>query len=296
MRSSRPRLPDVSVTQLEYLVAVHQTTTWAEAAKSLGVSQSALSQGLAELQRRLGIQLFSWEGRRRVPLETARHVTEHARRILAQTGDLAAWAERVRAGSAGKLRVGMIDAAAVDHFGETLREFRENRPELDLHVIVGPSGQLLQGLSTGDLDLAVCVQPDDPGVANVPLLEEELLVYGPPGVRQSEPTLWGPWVTFPQGSLTRDLIGKALRSLRAPFDVVAESNQPEVLSEMVLIGMGWTVLPRIQAERPPASLTPIRQTPLLKRTLVAATRHTGLANPAAIELIEELQRHATDVS
>ena len=296
MSSSRPRLPEFSVTQLEYLVAVHQNTTWAEAAKSLGVSQSALSQGLAELQRRLGIQLFSWEGRRRVPLETARHVTEHARRILAQTGDLAAWAERVRAGSAGKLRVGMIDAAAVDHFGETLREFRENRPELDLHVIVGPSGQLLQGLSTGDLDLAVCVQPDDPGVANVPLLEEELLVYGPPGVRQSEPTLWGPWVTFPQGSLTRDLIGKALRSLRAPFDVVAESNQPEVLSEMVLIGMGWTVLPRIQAERPPASLTPIRQTPLLKRTLVAATRHTGLANPAAIELIEELQRHATDVS
>ena len=296
MSSSRPRLPEVSVTQLEYLVAVHQSTTWAEAAKSLGVSQSALSQGLAELQRRLGIQLFSWEGRRRVPLETARHVTEHARRILAQTGDLAAWAERVRAGSAGKLRVGMIDAAAVDHFGETLREFRENRPELDLHVIVGPSGQLLQGLSTGDLDLAVCVQPDDPGVANVPLLEEELLVYGPPGVRQLDPTLWGPWVTFPQGSLTRDLIGKALRSLRAPFDVVAESNQPEVLSEMVLIGMGWTVLPRIQAERPPASLTPIRQTPLLKRTLVAATRHTGLANPAAIELTEELRRHATDVS
>ena len=296
MSSSRPRLPEVSVTQLEYLVAVHQSTTWAEAAKSLGVSQSALSQGLAELQRRLGIQLFSWEGRRRVPLETARHVTEHARRILAQTGDLAAWAERVRAGSAGKLRVGMIDAAAVDHFGETLREFRENRPELDLHVIVGPSGQLLQGLSTGDLDLAVCVQPDDPGVANVPLLEEELLVYGPPGVRQLDPTLWGPWVTFPQGSLTRDLIGKALRSLRAPFDVVAESNQPEVLSEMVLIGMGWTVLPRIQAERPPASLTPIRQTPLLKRTLVAATRHTGLANPAAIELTEELRRRATDVS
>ena len=296
MSSSRPRLPEFSVTQLEYLVAVHQNTTWAEAAKSLGVSQSALSQGLAELQRRLGIQLFSWEGRRRVPLETARHVTEHARRILAQTGDLAAWAERVRAGSAGKLRVGMIDAAAVDHFGETLREFRENRPELDLHVIVAPSSQLLQGLSTGDLDLAVCVQPDDPGVANVPLLEEELLVYGPPGVRQSEPTLWGPWVTFPQGSLTRDLIGKALRSLRAPFDVVAESNQPEVLSEMVLIGMGWTVLPRIQAERPPASLTPIRQTPLLKRTLVAATRHTGLANPAAIELIEALQRHATDIS
>ena len=90
MRSSRPRLPDVSVTQLEYLVAVDQAATWADAAKSLGVSQSALSQGLAQLQRRLGIQLFSWEGRRRAPLEAAQHVTDHARSILAQTGDLAA--------------------------------------------------------------------------------------------------------------------------------------------------------------------------------------------------------------
>ena len=296
MSSSRPRLPDVSVTQLEYLVAVHQSNTWADAANLLGVSQSALSQGLAELQRRLGIEIFGWDGRRRVPLETAQHVIEHAQRILAQTGDLAAWAERVRAGSAGKVRVGMIDAAAVDHFGETLREFRENRPELDLHVTVGPSSHLLQGLSTGDLDLAICVQPDDPGVANVPLLEEELFVYGPPGVHRSQPALWGPWVTFPQGSLTRDLIEKTLRSLGAPFEVVAESNQPEVLSEMVLIGMGWTVLPRIQAERPPASLTAIHATPLLERALVAATRQTGPANPAAIELTEKFQRHARLIS
>ena len=81
MSSSRPKLPDVSITQLEYLVAVHQTTTWAEAAKSLGVSQSALSQGLAELQRRLGIQLFSWESRRRVTLETARNETEHTQQL-----------------------------------------------------------------------------------------------------------------------------------------------------------------------------------------------------------------------
>ncbi len=292
----RPRLPDVSVTQLEYLVAVHQSTTWAVAAKSLGVSQSALSQGLAELQRRLGIQLFGWDGRRRVPLETTQQVVEHARRVLAQTGDIAAWAERVRAGSAGNLRVGMIDVAAVDYFGNTLREFRESRPELDLHVTVGPSSQLIHGLSTGDLDLAVCVAFDNPGVAIIPLLGEELFVYGPPGVRRSQPKLWGPWVTFPRGSLTRDLIGSALRGLSASFDVVAESNQPEVLSEMVLIGMGWTVLPPVQAERPPASLSPIHQNPLLERTLVAATRQTGLAHPAAVELTEELQRHAQSIS
>ena len=286
-------LPDISMTQLQYLVAVQESPTWASAAAALGVSQSALSQGLAELQRRLGIELFSWNGRRRVPASSTEEVTEHARRILALTSDLSGWSDRIRAGSAGKLRVGMIDAAAVDHFGETLRSFREDRPQLDLHVTVGPSSQLLQGLTSGDLDLSICVSPQDSNFSSVPLLEEDLYVYAPPGARPSGPQEWGPWVTFPTGSLTRDLIGEALRSTGSTFSVVAESNQPEVLSEMVLIGMGWTVLPRIQAERPPASLTPVQKTPLLKRSLVAATRDSNLVNPAASELVSALLQQAT---
>ena len=286
-------LPDISMTQLQYLVAVQESPTWASAAAALGVSQSALSQGLAELQRRLGIELFSWNGRRRVPASSTEEVTEHARRILALTSDLSGWSDRIRAGSAGKLRVGMIDAAAVDHFGETLRSFREDRPQLDLHVTVGPSSQLLQGLTSGDLDLSICVSPQGSNFSSVPLLEEDLYVYAPPGARPSGPQEWGPWVTFPTGSLTRDLIGEALRSTGSTFSVVAESNQPEVLSEMVLIGMGWTVLPRIQAARPPASLTPVQKTPLLKRSLVAATRDSNLVNPAASELVSALLQQAT---
>jgi len=289
-------LPDISITQLRYLVAVQENATWASAAKALGVSQSALSQGLAELQRRLGIELFTWNGRRRMPAPSTDEITEHARRILALTSDLSGWSDRIRAGSAGKLRVGMIDAAAVDHFGETLRSFREDRPQLDLHVTVGPSSQLLEGLTSGDLDLSICVAPQDPNFSSVELLEEDLYVYAPPGARPSGPEEWGPWVTFPTGSLTRDLIGKALRSARSTFSVVAESNQPEVLSEMVLIGMGWTVLPRIQAERPPASLTPVQKTPLLKRALVAATRDSNLVNPAASELVSALLRQATQAA
>ena len=117
-----------------------------------------------------------------------------------------------------------------------------------------------------------------------------MTVYAPPGAKPSSTKEWGPWVTFPTGSLTRDLIGEALRSVGSPFSVVAESNQPEVLSEMVLIGMGWTVLPQIQAERPPASLSPVQKKPLLNRALVAATRDSNLENPAVSELVTELLR------
>ena len=285
MISGKAKLPDISITQLEYLVAVQEAETWAEAAANLGVSQSALSQGLAELQRRLGVELFGWNGRRRIPTSFAHEVTSHALRILSLTSDLSGWTDRVRAGVAGKLRVGMIDAAAVDYFGEILRQFREEKPELDLHISVGPSQQLLDALTAGKLDLAICGATNDPNFTITPLLEEDLYVYGPLTMRNSPAESWGPWVTFPNGSLTRELIRNALFAVGAPFEVIAESNQPEVLSEMVRIGMGWTVLPEIQAQRPPASLVPTHDRPILKRTLVAATRDNDLTNPAATQLI-----------
>ena len=285
MISGTAKLPDISITQLEYLVAVQEAETWAEAAANLGVSQSALSQGLAELQRRLGVELFGWNGRRRIPTSFAQEVTSHALRILSLTSDLSGWTDRVKAGVAGKLRVGMIDAAAVDYFGEILRQFREEKPELDLHISVGPSQQLLDALTAGKLDLAICVSTNDPNFTITPLLEEDLYVYGPLSMRNSAPETWGPWVTFPNGSLTRELIRNALFAVGAPFEVIAESNQPEVLSEMDRIGMGWTVLPEIQAQRPPASLVPTHDRPILKRTLVAATRDNDLTNPAATQLI-----------
>jgi DNA-binding transcriptional LysR family regulator len=58
----------------------------------------------------------------------------------------------------------------------------------------------------------------------------------------------GAWVLFPQTSHTRTAIVDSLGRLGAPLDVVADSHQPEVLREMVVRGLGGTVLPVTQAE------------------------------------------------
>lgn len=286
-------LPNLTVAQLEYLLAAVEAPSWAEAAAGLGVTQSALSQGLRELQRRLGIDLFERHGRRRIPLPQAAPVIEHARRVVTQTHDLMRWAQTMRHGAAGRLRLGMIDAAAVDHFGAQLRHHREHHPDLDLHLTVAPSSQLVAALLRGDLDLVVCVDPSHAELEITPLREEPLHAYAPPGTRPTDPRRWGPWVTFPAGSLTRTLIGEALGRRGAAFTVVAESHQPEVLREMVRLSMGWTVLPSVQAERQPGGLVPVESEPLLTRQLVAARRHDAVPNPAASLLLEEL-RGVTD--
>jgi DNA-binding transcriptional LysR family regulator len=87
----RSALPDLSIRQLEYLVAAADEPTWALAAQRVGVSPSALSQGLAELERRLGLPLFEAEGRRRVLRRSAAPALDHARRVVALTRDLMDW-------------------------------------------------------------------------------------------------------------------------------------------------------------------------------------------------------------
>lgn len=281
-----PSLPNLTVAQLEYLAAAVDAPTWAAAAAHLGVSPSALSQGIAELERRIGLALFEPRGRRRVPTAQAAPVVDHARRVLAQTRDLADWATSTRRGQVGQLRVGMIDAAAVDHFPDVLRAFRRDHPDVDLRLTVAPSGDLLDQLERGRLDLVACVQPGSPrpDVTTTLLVDEPLFVYGPDGVRVADPRRWGPWVTFPAGSSTRSVIIAALRGVDAPVEIVAESNQPEVLREMTRLGLGWTVLPATQAEREPGPLVPTRAKPLTSRILVAARRTSALPHPAADRL------------
>lgn len=289
----RGHLPDLSIRQLEYLVAVADAPTWAAAAAEVGVSASALSQGLAELERRVGVDLFESAGRRRLLRTAAAPVLDHARQVIALTTDLTDWSERLRTARSGSIRLGLIDVAAVVHFRDELRRFRLERPDVTLTLTVAPSRRLLDQLTDGGLDAVVCIEPPSPrhGLDIEPLLTEGLHVFAPPGKDVGAPATWGPWVLFPEGSHTRSLIESRLGVLGAPVVVAAESHQPDVLREMVLLDMGWTVLPRSQGQLNGGEPLTIGDL-LLDRPLVLARRVGAVADPAVDELVDRFRRSA----
>jgi len=277
--------------QLEYLVAVARHGTWAEAAAALGVSPSALSQGIAELERRLGIALFARDGRRRVPTRDHAEVLRYAESTLAATRDLARWLASRQAGTTGVVRLGMIDAAATHHFRDVLRRHRRHRPEVDLRLAVGPSRSLLDSLARAELDLVVCIETHElrEGITQEHLLDDPLSVLAPSRSGRASvppPAEWGPWVSFPAGSHTRELIADALDRAGARFEVVAESHQPEVLREMVLLGVGWTVLP-LAGLGGTEGLEVVRKD-LVARRLVLARRAEARPDAAVDELAAAL--------
>ena len=290
--------------QLQYLVTVSRTETMAEAAAELHISPSALSQGLSELERRLGLDLFQRQGRSRTLTAQGEEAVRHAERILAATQDLNIWVDGTLKGERGQVRLGLIDIAAVNYFPETLIEYRAARPQIELQLSIGPSANLTTQLLDGQLDAAVIVAPLEPAGSTAPdltlveLFTEELAIYAPgevpggPPVSLDEPSRWGPWITFPPESHTRRHIARALRELGAEFRVEAESHQPDVLRQMVNLGMGWTVLPVLQAETEPNPLRRAREQPLLSRRLVIATRTGGAKDAALAELLDRLQNKA----
>jgi DNA-binding transcriptional LysR family regulator len=290
-RTTDPVLPNLTIQQLEYLDAVLGAPTWAAAAQRLGVTPSALSQGIAELERRVGVPIFERDGRRRVLRAQAEEVASYAREVLARTRELARWSAATTAGRVGSLRLGMIDAAAIGHYPEVLRRFRVDHPDVALRLTVAPSGALLDELAAAELDLVVCIAPPHgrAGIDTVKLLDEPLAVYAPAGTTAGRPAAWGPWVTFPEGSHTRRAIAAAVEQAGARFDVVAESHQPDVLAEMVRLGLGWTVLPVAQAEQGPDPLVRARAQPLLHRRLVAARRAGAAADPLVADLVAAMR-------
>lgn len=289
--------PNVTTSQLEYLVAALGHATWKDAAEAVGVSASALSQGIGELERRLGVRLFDKQGRQRVATAAAEEAAMHATRVLGELSELGRWAEQTRGGEVGRIAIGMIDTAAIHHFGDALIGYRRRNPDLVVRLHVQPSNQLLDRLRAGEVDAVVCVDPDpDERFELETLIVEPLYVYAPPDATIGPATDWGPWVTFPAASRSRSLAARKLRDRAVRFDVVAESSQPAVLKEMVRLGMGWTVLAGVDAEAPPYALDRAVAEPIAERTLTLVRRSDRAPSPALANLLADLRSTARAAS
>ncbi|MCC5795454.1 MAG: LysR family transcriptional regulator [Chromatiales bacterium] len=143
----------IELRQLERFLAVIEHGSLVAAAKSLGLTQQALSTSLANLEKSLGVRLFD-RGPGGVTRPTAYGLTllPHARAQLA--GDvrarqaLAALAE----GRSGLVTVGVGESFAGDAIATAIRELREQFPDVRVNLVEGYSEDLRQRLYEGEFD------------------------------------------------------------------------------------------------------------------------------------------------
>lgn len=144
----------MNLRQIESFLMIAEVGSFAAAANRLRVTQSTVSARIQELEQILGVELFDRS------LRTAR-LTLKGRELIAYAEQLVALISEIRrrVGSkdalVGVVRVGVAELVAISWLPDLVNAVRDRYPNIQLEFEVGLSPFLLDGIRSGDFDLAI---------------------------------------------------------------------------------------------------------------------------------------------
>jgi len=231
--------------------------SFSKAAQESGISQSAVSQQLASLEREFCTQLLSRGGGLVVPTEAGRMLYQGAGEIVRRyeqvLGELRSAADVVR----GVLRVGVIYSVGFYMLNPYLRKFIGAYPEVTLRVEYTRGNRISAAIVSGEMDLGVVAYPEKQrSIEVIPLASEELVVVCCPkhplaGRSRIDPAdLKGQrFVAFEANISTRRYIDRLLKAHRVQVETVMEFDNIETLKRAVEVDAGLSILPVGNVER-----------------------------------------------
>lgn len=123
------------------------------------VVQSAVSRQLNLLEEELGMLLFERKGKRLVEPTPLCHQMMKQIDVIDQTMDnIRAVADDFRISTTGEVRIATTHTQAKYFLPEVLLEFRQQYPDVVIHLLQGNPAQLVQMLRDGKADIAVCTE------------------------------------------------------------------------------------------------------------------------------------------
>lgn len=165
--------PGVEVRQLRYALLVAEELHFGRAAERAFITQSALSQQIARLERSLGTRLFD-RGSTGVRLTAAgERFVERAAVVLTGLHDLQADLKAIADGYTGLLRIGLFGAAAAELTPLIMGAYREALPSVAVEFHELSMTSQAEALTSGTVDVAL-LHPlfDDDALDCTPLIDE----------------------------------------------------------------------------------------------------------------------------
>jgi DNA-binding transcriptional LysR family regulator len=179
--------------QLEAMRAVVARGTTTHAADLLGVTQSAVSRLVMQLEAELGVSVFERRHGRLLLTPEGQHVFDIAQRVLDGVDQLGASARDVRTLRSGALRIISMPALALGLLPDTISRVLRSYPDVKIAVDVGWRPDLEQGIAMGRYDLGLATLPvSQEGTDIEPLCAVDAVCVLPPGhalTRRAEVTV-----------------------------------------------------------------------------------------------------------
>jgi DNA-binding transcriptional LysR family regulator len=249
---------------LKYFLIVAEELNITRAAERLYISQQSLSNHVSNLERELGVKLFSRSPKLSLTyaggllVETATQILDLHSQYLNKVGD-------INRNYLGMLRVGISHTCGLALLPELLPRFRAEFPQVEFSLSEGNSTQLEDELSHGRVDLIICFQPITlEGVVTIPLTDQRLAMVVPKAFtdqlfgEQAEQTRAQfaqgadirafrqmPFVLIKRGNRTRSITDQYFSRYYFKPELVLETENTVTTLAMAQAGVGITICPEL---------------------------------------------------
>ncbi|TYL44262.1 MULTISPECIES: LysR family transcriptional regulator [Dickeya] len=282
---------------LETFTTVMREGSFSAAANRLNLSQPAVSQQFRQLEHYFGVRLAERSGKNLRPTPAGDMLllkAEQIRQLLDETRQVIAdYTEDVM----GHVILGTGATACIHLMPSLLRQLRQDYPRLTVGVRTGNTRDIVQAVIDNRIDAGLVTLPiPAASVAVTPLMEDELVaISNDPSLPESVSPAFlhtQPLILFERGSSTRTLIDRWFGDVGTPPQPVMELGSIEAIKEMVLAGLGCSIVPKLSlnsdALTPAFHIRPL--SPVLNRTLAIVMRQDKPVNKALRLVLERLKK------
>ena len=252
----------ITLTQLEYIVAIDEYRHFATAAEKCYVTQPTLSMQIKKLEDDLGVIIFDRSRQPVVPTDIGTKLIEQARLTLASTERIKEIIREDKQEVEGTLKIGIIPTLAPYLLPIFIGHYIRKYPAIKVEVEELVSEEIIRRLKHDLIDAGLFVTPyPDEKIQCCPVFYEEMLVYAHPDhellkkekIEVSDIANSDIWM-LGDGHCFRDqvinlceLSGRQHKGL--PFEF--ESNSLETLMRIVDKEGGFTLIPELATQYMP---------------------------------------------
>src|SRR5690606_27869219 len=164
----------MTLTQLEYIIAVDTYRSFVAAADKCFVTQPTLSMQIQKLEESIGARIFDRSRQPIVPTQIGSDIIKHARVVLTESRKSGELVQLKKGELEGEFRIGVIPTIAPYLLPRVLGSFMKRFPKLQLQIWEYTTDVIIRELKAGLLDCGILSTP----VYDTALLER-LMFYEP---------------------------------------------------------------------------------------------------------------------
>lgn len=223
-----------------------------------GISQSAASQHLREVEERLGVMLFDRSKRPLALTAAGKLYYELARDVLKREEDFLLELEKLKQRVDGAVRVASIYSVGLSQMSRVQAEFAARYPRAELHVEYMRPDKIYEAVRADAVDLGLVSYAEaSRELAVIPWRREEMAVALPPGHRLAQWEVLRPadlngedYVGFDEDLPIRRVQDRFFREHGVGVKLTMHFDNIQMIKEAVAVGSGLSILPArtMQAE------------------------------------------------